>query len=215
VQLHHSLHATSGWAMAELVEAAVRSGDREEAEAVTARFAAVAQASGTAWAQGVHHRLRALVAEDDAAEPLFVEAVSLLADTAARFDLARTELVYGEWLRRRRRLSDARVHLSTAHESFLAMGADAFGARALAELRAAGATTRPVPATPQTLTPQESQIARLAGQGLTNAEIAARLFLSPRTVEYHLSKVFMKLEISSRRQLRGLGLRGGVVADPS
>lgn len=213
VALHHSLHATGGWAMAELVEGLARSGRNDEAKAAAARFAVLAEASGTAWAAGVRSRSHALVADDDDAESLFRESISVLRGTSARLDLARAELVYGEWLRRRRQLSDARTHLSAAHQAFAAMGATGFAARALGELRAAGAAGRESAPTPTRLTPQESHIARLAGQGLTNSEIAARLFLSPRTVEYHLSKVFTKLGIGSRHELRG-GVRDEPGGEP-
>lgn len=213
VALHHSLHATGGWAMVELVEALARSDKRDEAKEVASHFAALAEAGGTVWATAVLNRAKGLISDDDAAEAHFLEALRGLSGTAARLDLARTNLVYGEWLRRRRRLSDARAQLTLAYESFASMGADGFAARALAELRAAGASARPSASAPTGLTPQESHIARLASQGLTNSEIASRLFLSPRTVEYHLSKVFTKLKIGSRHELRR-GLRDGSRTEP-
>jgi DNA-binding CsgD family transcriptional regulator len=200
--------------MAELVEAWSRSGRLNEARQVAERFGAIAEASGTAWAAGVLNRTKALVAGDDTAEDYFLEAIRGFSETSARLDLARANLLYGEWLRRRRRLVDARARLSAAHESFASMGAGAFAARALGELAAAGVTAQSSTAQPTGLSPQESHIVRLARQGLTNSEIAARLFISPRTVEYHLSKVFIKLGIRSRHDLRR-GTLGEGQADES
>lgn len=160
------------------------------------------QGSGTPWAEGIEARSRALLAEGEAAETLYRKAIEHLAPTRLRVDLARTHLLYGEWLRRERRRIDARTELRTAHERFSEFGMQAFAERARIELEATGehARKRTVD-TRGDLTPQEAQISRLAAQGHTNREIAAQLFISPSTVEYHLRKVFRKLNVKSRTQL--------------
>ena len=159
-------------------------------------------ASSTDWALGIEARSRALLSENEAAERRYREAIDRLGRTRVRVELARAHLLYGEWLRRERRRRDAREQLRTAHELFASMGMEAFAERAARELLATGerARKRTVETSGQ-LTAQETQIARLARDGLANSEIGARLFLSPRTVEYHLHKVFTKLDISSRNQL--------------
>lgn len=190
----------ANWAAVELVEAAVRSGMDEAAAEARDRLAEMTAAAGTGWALGLEARSRALLADD--AEPLHREAIARLGRTRVRPDLARAHLLYGEWLRRRRRRTDARRQLRTAHGMLEAMGMAAFAERARRELLATGGTARKrtVPATAE-LTAQEAQIARLALDGLSNPEIATRLFISSRTVQYHLRKVFAKLGITSRSQL--------------
>ena len=160
------------------------------------------RSSGTPWARGIEARCRALIAEDEAAETLYREAIQHLAPTRLRVDLARAHLLYGEWLRRKQRRIDARTELRIAHELFSEFGMEAFAERARVELAATGehARKRTVDTLGE-LTPQEAQISRLAGQGHTNREIAAQLFISPSTVEYHLRKVFRKLGVKSRTQL--------------
>jgi len=200
--LHHSLHATSAWALVERIEAARRTGDVADAATALEKFAVVAEASRTDWSLGVLARCRALTTDDTDAEDHFLQALHHLGRTACRLDHARACLLYGEWLRRRKRLTDARTRLVEAHEIFDALGAARFADRAARESEAAGAVVDVRrPATSSVLTPQEAQVARLAGQGLTNGEIAARMFLSPRTVEYHLAKTFTKLRITSRHQI--------------
>ncbi|GAA1035907.1 LuxR family transcriptional regulator [Streptomyces murinus] len=190
-----------GLALADLVEAAVRNDDHETAERALARLAERAVASGTPWALGLLARTRALLAADP--EPLFEESLAHLAPSGLAPEVARTRLLYGEWLRRRRRRREARHQLRAAHEQFARMGAAAFAERARLELTATGGRT-PVraPESDPGLTPQEARVARLAAEGATNQEIAAALFLSASTVEYHLAKVFRKLGIGSRRRLR-------------
>jgi DNA-binding CsgD family transcriptional regulator len=189
-------------ALPELIEAATRSGEPELAATSLDRLSARTQLSGTEWALGVEARSRALVSENEVAEGFYREAIDRLGRTRMRVELARAHLLYGEWLRRERRRLDAREQLRTAHEMFAAMGIEAFAQRARRELRATGETARKrVVATRGQLTAQEAHIARLARDGLSNPEIGARLFISPRTVEYHLRKVFTKLDISSRRDL--------------
>lgn len=187
----------------EVVEAGVRGGDRAAAEMALTRLTERATAAATPWALGLLARSRALMATDSDAEPYYLEAVDRLAETAVRTELARAHLLYGEWLRRRKRRRDADVQLRTAHDMFTAMGAAAFANRAGAERRAAGQDTNDAPRVdnPFGLTPQESQVARQACAGATNAEIASRLFVTTSTVEYHLGKVFRKLGVTSRRQL--------------
>ena len=156
----------------------------------------------TEWALGIEARVRALLGEGETAESHYRESIERLGRTRIRVELARGHLLYGEWLRRENRRVDAREHLRTAHELFDSMGTEAFAERAGRELLATGETVRKrTVETRDDLTAQEAQIARLARDGLSNPEIATRLFISPRTVQYHLHKVFMKLDISSRNQL--------------
>jgi RNA polymerase sigma factor (sigma-70 family) len=185
-----------------LIEAASRTGRSERAAEALEVLSESTQASGTPWALAVEARSRALVTPDEAAEPLFREAIARLQPTRLRLDLARTHLLYGEWLRRERRRLDARTELHLAYDLFGDFGMEAFAERARVELQATGerARKRTVDTLDQ-LTPQEEQISRLAGQGHTNREIAGQLFISPSTVEYHLRKAFRKLDVTSRTQL--------------
>ena len=193
----------SVWALPELVEAAARKGDAELARDALERLAETTQPCRTDSALGIEARCRALLNDGVAAEESYREAIDRLTRTTLRPELARAHLLYGEWLRREGRRADAREQLRTAHEMLVAIGMEAFAERARRELVATGGTVRPrSPETRDELTPQEDQIARLARDGLSNPEIGAQLFLSPRTVEWHLRKVFIKLDISSRRQLR-------------
>jgi DNA-binding CsgD family transcriptional regulator len=190
------------WALVELVEAAVRSGVPERAAGAVQRLSGIARACGTDWVLGAEARSRALVSDGAAAENLYREAIDRFARTRLRVELARAHLLYGEWLRRQRRRRDARGQLGRAYEIFDSIGAEAFAERARIELRATGGHARPQTIeTPDTLTAQEALIASLAGEGASNPEIAAQLFISSATVAYHLRKVFTKLGISSRNQL--------------
>jgi DNA-binding CsgD family transcriptional regulator len=196
--------AASAWGMVELIEAATRRGEPEAAGEIAGRFAEIAKASGTDWALGVHARSRALLSTGVAAEELYREALDRLGRSQMRVDLARAHLLYGEWLRREHRRVDARAQLRAAHDQFTSMRMDAFADRARKELLATGERVRKrTLETRDELTAQERQIARLARDGLSNPEIGTRLFLSPRTVEWHLRKVFTKLGIRSRRELSG------------
>jgi DNA-binding CsgD family transcriptional regulator len=186
----------------DLVEAAARAGDHAAATAALDRLSERAAASGTDLALGLLARSRALLSRDGQAETLHAEAVERLRGTRAAAELARAHLVYGEWLRRQRRRRDAREQLRTAHDMLEAMGAEGFAARARVELQATGErVSKRTGATPDQLTAQETQVARLVAEGLSNREIAAQLFLSPNTIEYHLQKVFRKLQVRSRTQL--------------
>jgi DNA-binding CsgD family transcriptional regulator len=192
----------SAWALSELIEAASRSDDEELASSALSRLARHARSSPTDWGLGMVSRGRALVSDGEESERHFQEAVDRLERTRLRPELGRTHLLYGEWLRRENRRVDARVHLQHAHHLFTAIGMEAFAERARVELSATGATVRKrTSESRDDLTAQERQIAELARDGLSNPEIGARLFLSPRTVEWHLRKVFTKLGIRSRREL--------------
>ena len=196
------LHVST-WALPELIEAATRTGQTQLAAEALGRLAKATSIGQTDWGQGIYARSRALLSDGEEARHLYREAIDRLGRTGFRPELARAHLLYGEWLRRERRRAEARAQLRTAHDMFAAIGMLAFAERARRELRATGETARRRTASPHDqLTPQEAQIARLVQQGLSNPEIAAQLFLSPRTVEYHLAKVFTKLDITSRRQLR-------------
>ena len=189
-------------ALVELVEAAIRSNKPKVAEAALERLSERTRASGTDWALGIEARSRALLTDRTSAESLYEEAVERLAHGRLAPYLGRAQLVYGEWLRRENRRVDAREQLRAAHDTLSRIGAEAFAERARRELEATGETARRrTDDTRGVLTPQEAQIARLAHEGLSNPEIGARLFISPRTVQYHLHKVFRKLEITSRNQL--------------
>src|SRR6202042_231108 len=189
-------------AVLELVEAAARTGERRIAERALARLTLSTRASGSDWALAVEARSRALLSDGDAAERLYQEAIERLGRTRVRVQLARTHLLYGEWLRRERRRLDARDQLRTALELFTSMGVEAFAARAERELLATGERVRKRRIeTREQLTAQEIQVARLAREGLSNADIGARLFISQHTVAYHLRKVFSKLGVTSRNQL--------------
>jgi len=201
VEHRHAL-AASNWGKVELVEAAARAGTPDVAADALRRLVDTTAASGTDWALGVAARSRALLADGPAAEDLYTEATDRLARTRMMFELARAHLVYGEWLRRERRRVDARTQLRIAHDLFSDFGMGAFAERARIELQATGEHARKrTPATIDQLTPQELQISRLAATGNTNREIAAQLFISPSTVEYHLRKAFRKLDVKSRVQL--------------
>ena len=200
------------WALPELVEAAARSGEHEIAAAGLERLRATTGPSGTDWALGIEARCHGLVlggGHDPAAEERYAESIDRLGRTGMTTHLARSRLLYGEWLRREKRRIDAREQLRAAREVFTRMGAGSFASRAERELAATGERVRRRDVQPVLeLTPQEAQIARLASEGQSNPEIAAQLFLSPRTVEYHLHKIFTKLNITSRGQLaRALGTR--------
>jgi DNA-binding CsgD family transcriptional regulator len=189
-----------GRALVELIEAGVRGEQADEAAAALERLSERTRASATDWALGLEARCRALVTDDESS---YRESLTRLARSRAAVELARSQLLYGEWLRRENRRTDARDLLRLAHESFSRMGAEAFAERARRELVATGETVRRVTAeTRDALTPQELEVARLARDGHSNPEIGARLFISPRTVEYHLHKVFRKLDVSNRRELR-------------
>jgi DNA-binding CsgD family transcriptional regulator len=187
----------------EVVEAAARCGRADIAAAAVQMLAEVTSAASTDWACGVEARCRALINEGPVAEELYRESIERLARTALRPDSARTHLLYGEWLRRERRRSEARAELRLAHDMFEEMGMEGFAGRAHRELEATGETARKrtVATDPELLTAQETQIARMARDGHSNPEIGSRLFISTRTVEYHLQKVFTKLNVQSRRQL--------------
>jgi DNA-binding CsgD family transcriptional regulator len=191
--------------LVELVEAAVRVGRPDVAVSALDRLSERTQASGTDWALGIEAASRALLTEGQDAESLYREGVERLSDSRGVVHLARARLLFGEWLRRVNRRVDAREELRAAHDTFSGIGAAGFAERARHELEATGETVRSRAADARgLLTPQEAHIARLARDGLSNPEIGAQLFISPRTVQYHLRKVFVKLEITSRNQLARL-----------
>jgi DNA-binding CsgD family transcriptional regulator len=190
------------FATVELVEAASRIGRTDAALPALERLEAATSASGMPWGEGTAARSRALMSQGDAAESRYREAIDRFTSTRLRLDLARTHLLYGEWLRRERRNVEAREQLRLAHQLFTDCGMEAFAERARVELRATGehARTRSIETTSE-LTPQEAQISQLVAEGATNNEIAGQLFITPRTVEYHLHKVFRKVGVKSRTQL--------------
>ncbi|MCW3015516.1 MAG: LuxR family transcriptional regulator fused with ATPase domain [Solirubrobacterales bacterium] len=190
------------WFVPELAEAASRTGDVALVRAALEWLSERTRVTPSDWALGIEARVRALLSEGEAAESLYRESITRLGRTPVRVELARGHLLYGEWLRRERRRVDAREQLRTAHEMLATMGVEAFAERARRELLATGETARKrTVETRDELTAQETQIARLARDGLSNPEIGTRLFISPRTVKYHLRKVFIKLNISSRNEL--------------
>jgi DNA-binding CsgD family transcriptional regulator len=201
-QADHPQELWSTLVLPELIEAAVRSGHAARAAEALDRLAETTRAVGTDWALGTEARSRALLGGNEAAEDLYREAVDRLGRTGLRIELARAHLLYGEWLRRQRRRGDARDQLRAAYEIFVSAGAGAFAERARTELVATGERApKRTAQRPEALTAREAHIARLAGQGTSNPEIAAQLFISPATVAYHLRKVFTTLGISSRSQL--------------
>jgi DNA-binding CsgD family transcriptional regulator len=190
------------WLVPELAEAASRTDDRALLELVRDWLSERTRVIGSAWATGIESRVRALLEEGEAAESHFRRSIEHLSGSRARIELARTHLLYGEWLRRERRRVDAREHLRVALEAFTGMGVEGFANRAERELLATGERARKrTVETGDQLTPQEVQISRLVAQGHTNREIAAQLYISPNTVEYHLRKAFRKLGVKSRTQL--------------
>ena len=198
----HQEVVAENWGLSELIEPATRTGRTALAHEALERLTTKARAAGTDWAAGIAARSRALLSEAGEADGSFRDAIDHLGRTRVRAELARTQLLYGEWLRRENRRLDARTQLRAAHDQFTAMGMEAFAERTSSELLATGEKTRRRDVeTRDDLTAQERQIAQLARDGLSNSEIGARLFLSPRTVEWHLRKVFGKLAIHSRRGL--------------
>jgi DNA-binding CsgD family transcriptional regulator len=204
------------WALVELIEAAARSAKPELAANALGQLSQTTTASGTDWALGVEARSRALLTDGETAEPLYRQAIEALERTRVRVELARAHLLYGEWLRRERRRLDAREQLRRAHELFTEFGMEAFAERARVELEATGEHARKrTVETRDDLTPQEAQISRLAADGATNQEIAAQLFISPSTVDYHLRKAFRKLGLKSRHQLKQHLLQPPPHAEPA
>jgi len=202
----------TGWALAELVEAAARAGDRDEGLGALGRLSEGTRASATDWGLGIEARSRALLSRGEDAERRYREAIERLGRTPLRPDLARAHQLYGEWLGRQSRRPQAREQLRRAYALFAECGMTGFAERARSELQASGERVPiPDPQAPPALTEQETQIARLAAGGATNAEIAARLFISASTVDYHLRKVFRKLSVTSRRQLARRMLRTGAL----
>jgi DNA-binding CsgD family transcriptional regulator len=205
----------ANWALVELIEAAVRSAAPERAAGALQRLSGITRACGTDWALGAEARSRALVSGGAAAESLYREAIERLGRTHLYVELGRAHLVYGEWLRRQRRRHDARDQLGSAYQIFDSIGAAAFAERARIELRASGGKAHERAVEMQNpLTAQEALIARLAGEGASNPEIAAQLFISRATVAYHLRKVFAKLGVSSRSQLAPALLARQCAASP-
>ena len=193
----------STWVYPELIEAAVRSDHADRAAPALDSLTEIAQAAGTEWLLGMVARCRALLAGGDGAEALYQESIERLGRTRIRVALARSQLLYGEWLRRSGRRTDAREQLRGAHEFFSEAGMAGFAERTRRELAATGETVRARSVdTANDLTAQETLIARLAVEGRSNPEIGAQLFISPRTVEWHLGKVFAKLGVESRKGLR-------------
>ena len=193
-----------GWSLVELVEAASRTGRHETARDALRRLEVRTHAAGTDWALGVLARSRALTSQDAVADTHYQEAIERLARTRLVLEALRARLVYGEWLRREQRRREAREQLRTAYDELSEIGAVAYAERARRELVLTGESVpRRTPETRDVLTPQEAQIARMARDGQSNPEIGAQLFISPRTVEYHLRKVFTKLGISGRKELKG------------
>jgi DNA-binding CsgD family transcriptional regulator len=206
----------ANWSLTELIEAAARCGETEAATGALERLTQTTHPSGTDWSLGIEARSRALLSEGEAAEILYREAIERLGRAGIRAELARAHLLYGEWLRRERRRLDAREQLHTAYELFAAFGMEAFAERARVELEASGEHARKrTVETRDDLTPQEAQISRLAAEGATNQEIAAQLFISPSTVDYHLRKAFRKLGVKSRHQLGRDALRRGTSLEPA
>jgi DNA-binding CsgD family transcriptional regulator len=192
----------SMWAAVELIEAASRTGVPEQAAGALERLSESTRAGGSDWGLGIEACARAMLSDGQTAERWYRDALERLARTRVRWALARAHLLYGEWLRRERRRTDAREQLRPAYEMFVTMGAEGFAERARRELLATGETARKRAAETSTqLTAQEAQVARLARDGLSNPEIGVRLFISRHTVQYHLRKVFTKLGITSRMQL--------------
>jgi DNA-binding CsgD family transcriptional regulator len=215
-QAGEDIHASwwRNWGLVELIEAAARSGKPDLAVDALGQLSQTTSASGTDWALGIEARSRALLSEGEAAETLYRKAIETLARTRVRVELARAHLLYGEWLRRERRRLDAREQLRRAHKLFTQFGMEAFAERARVELEATGEHARKrTVETLDNLTPQETQVSRLAADGATNQEIAAQLFISPSTVDYHLRKAFRKLGVKSRHQLNQHLLAPGAHAD--
>jgi DNA-binding CsgD family transcriptional regulator len=188
-------------AVVELIEAASRTGRPERAAEAVELLSESTRASDTPWARGVEARSRALLADGETAESLYRDAIQWLEPTSLRVDLARTHLLYGEWLRREGRRVDARAELRTADELFSDFGMEGFAQRARVELEATGEHVRNRAPRGDELTSQEAQVAGLAAEGYTNRQIAEHLFISPKTVEYHLKKAYRKLDVTSRTQL--------------
>jgi DNA-binding CsgD family transcriptional regulator len=201
-EVEHNPHAFYMTALPDLVEAAVRCDEHHVARRAVEALCHKTQATPTAWARGVEARSRALISDGDDAEALYRQAITLLDESRLRVESARARLLYGEWLRRERRRVDARRELHAAHDLFTTMGMEAFAERARIELLATGEKVRKrTLETRDELTAQERQVSEFAREGLSNAEIGARLFISPRTVEWHLRKAYAKLGVRSRREL--------------
>ena len=192
----------STWGLIELIEASARTGEAERAARALERLSTITRAIGTEWALGIEARSRALLSTGEAADRLYRDTIDRLGRTRLSVELTRARLLYGEWLRRERRRTEAREQLRTAYELFTEFGLEAFAERARVELNATGEHARKrIPQTRDQLTPRETQIAHLVAEGATNPEIAAQLFISPSTVDYHLRKAFRKLGVKSRTQL--------------